>query len=98
MAKRNFPDKKKPMVEPKIEVDENVTVEPVDDKVYGKVVGCEKLNVRSKANISGEVRCVVAKGDTIDINEKKSTDEWYFVTTETGIKGFCMRKYVGLVS
>lgn len=111
MAKRNFPEKKKPhLTDPDIKVvsGESLSTEPVvvvgpievigsiSDKTFAKVVGCEKLNVRNKPSITGDVLCTVVKNDVLTINERKSTKEWYSVTTASGVDGFCMRKYVGL--
>lgn len=110
MAKRNMPERKKPMIEPDVKrtdraslsngpdvrLPEDSVVESVADVIRGKVIGCEKLNVRSKPNVSGEIRCTVLKNETVEIDEKKSTSEWYHVTAGSGVKGYCMRKYVGL--
>jgi uncharacterized protein YgiM (DUF1202 family) len=109
MAKRDFPEKKRPnLTDPDVKVtsDKNFSAAPVSgpsevvgsisDKTFAKVVGCEKLNVRNKPSITGNVLCTVAKNDVLTIDERKSTKEWYSVTTASGINGFCMRKYVGL--
>lgn len=111
MAKRNMPEPKNPIaVEPgvkptdrrslsdgpNVKLSVGSDVDSVAYVIHGKVVGCEKLNVRSKPNLSGEIRCVVHKNEILEINERKSAGEWYYVTTGGGVKGYCMRKYVGL--
>ena len=59
---------------------------------------CEKLNIRNKPNMNGEIICVVAKGSIVVIYETESTDEWYKVCAENGAEGFCMRKFIEVTS
>ena len=74
------------------EVKEEVTEEVKDDTVIGIVSNCEKLRIREKPN--GDVLTVVDAGSEIMIDEKESTEEFYKVTTETGIDGYAMRQFV----
>ena len=71
-------------------------IEKVEEKVIvkGVVTNCNKLNVRRGAIITSDIRAVIDKDDIVEINEKRSTDEWYRVRTEGGIEGFCMKKYI----
>ena len=79
------------VVEPEEKTEEAVESEPV---VKGKVTDCIKLNVRKGALITSDVREVIEEGAIVEINEKRSTDDWYSVCTESGIKGFCMKEYI----
>ena len=79
------------VVEPEEKTEEAVEAEPV---VKGKVTDCIKLNVRSGALITSDIREVIEEGAIVEINEKRSTDDWYSVCTESGIKGFCMKEYI----
>ena len=79
------------VVEPEEKTKEAVKVEGV---VKGKVTDCIKLNVRSGALITSDIREVIEEGAIVEINEKRSTDDWYSVRTESGIKGFCMKEYI----
>lgn len=78
-------------------VSEQPEITPAADPFeYGYVVDCEKLNVRetptanSKTNIVGTLN----KGDNVRIDDTSSSDEWYGVCAENGLKGFVMRKYI----
>lgn len=65
----------------------------------GTVRDCEKLNVRKAPNTNAGVVCVIAKGTKVEIDESKSTDEFYKVrsVSETeGFYGFCMKKYIAV--
>lgn len=79
------------VVEPEEKTEEAVEAEPV---VKGKVTDCIKLNVRKGALITSDIREVIEEGAIVEINEKRSTDDWYSVCTESGIKGFCMKEYI----
>ena len=76
------------------EVEEIEEVEEEDTTVVGTVTGCQKLNVRAKADIKAEVVCQVSEKAVLLIDTDESTDEWYKVYTEAGMEGFCMKKYV----
>lgn len=60
----------------------------------GIVAKCAKLNVRSKPSTDGDVVVVLEAGDKVSIDVDKSTDEWFKICTEKGVKGFCMKKFV----
>lgn len=79
------------VVEPEEKTEETVEVEAV---VKGKVTDCIKLNVRKGAIITSDIREVIEEGAIVEINEKRSTDDWYSVCTESGTKGFCMKEYI----
>lgn len=79
------------VVEPEEKTEEEVEAEPV---VKGKVTDCIKLNVRKGALITSDIREVIEEGAIVEINEKRSTDDWYSVCTESGTKGFCMKEYI----
>lgn len=79
------------VVEPEEKTKEAVEAEPV---VKGKVTDCIKLNVRKGALITSDIREVIEEGAIVEINEKRSTDDWYSVCTESGTKGFCMKEYI----
>lgn len=82
-----------------------VPVEPVEVKmeapkaevkasVTGIVVGCSKLNVRSKPAIDADILVVLEVNSEIVIDPARSTNEWVKVTTAAGVEGYCMRKFV----
>lgn len=81
------------IVEPEEKTEEAVEVE-VEPVVKGKVTDCIRLNIRRGALITSDIREVIEEGAIVEINEKRSTDDWYSVCTESGIKGFCMKEYI----
>ena len=74
----------------------NETVDTVDipKTVDGVVVNCVKLNVRAEANVDADILCVLNVMSEIKINVEKSTRDWFYVCTATGVEGYCMRKFV----
>lgn len=60
----------------------------------GVVVGCLLLNVRATPTIDGPVGSVLSKGAKVTIEESKSTDAFYKISTKEGVKGFCMRDFI----
>lgn len=64
--------------------------------IYGKVVGCTKLNVRKEPIVTSDIVRTVNKDEKIVINMDKSNDEFYSVRLGA-IKGYCMKKYIEIV-
>ena len=69
---------------------------PVEQKpeIFGKVVDCSKLNVRQYPTLRADVLCTLVENAEIEIDEGKSTDEFYAICTPTGLEGFCLKKFV----
>lgn len=88
-----------PVEEATPEVEEVVEEKPVKKQeaaktVIGCVTDCSKLNIRKSPNINSPALCVIDTGAKLTINEAKSTADWYSVVTPSGVKGYCMRKFV----
>ena len=64
--------------------------------VIGFVVDCGRLNVRREPKEGAKIVSVVPAGTGLTIDEGKSVEEWFSVSTEAGIKGFCMKKFVAI--
>lgn len=80
---------------PEIEmVNETVETKTLPETVVGVVVGCAKLNVRSDASLFADVVCTLDVMSEMMIDVNKSTKDWLYVCTATGIEGYCMRKFV----
>ena len=60
----------------------------------GKVIGCTCLNMRNANSIDAKIVAVIGAGSIVTIDESKSTPDWYYVTNEDGIEGFCMKPYI----
>ena len=79
----------------------NTTETPVTPKapeapklVTGKVIGCTCLNMRNANSIDAKIVAVIGAGSIVTIDESKSTPDWYYVTNEDGVEGFCMKPYI----
>ena len=66
----------------------------VKNVAKGKVIDCEKLNVRRHASLEADIIEVIDKDDVVVVNDNLSTEEWYMVITKDRTKGFCMKKYI----
>lgn len=75
-------------------VNETVETKSISKTVEGMVVGCAKLNVREEANLFSDVVCTLNVTSEIEIDLEKSTKDWFYICTASGIEGYCMRKYV----
>lgn len=62
--------------------------------LIGIVSNCTKLNVREKPTKASEVKCVLNEGTEVIIDIEKSTNTWYYVTTSSGIEGYCMKEFI----
>ena len=88
-------------VEP-TEIEESVAEEPVvetpePEKLEGVVSGCAQMYVRSGASVDAEPLGVIRCDTKVQIYEAESTDDFYSVCTETGLEGFCMKKFISVL-
>ena len=74
------------MVETEVKEEKNL--------VFGKVVGCIRLRVRKQPSLSADNVCEILQDTKVVIDNAESTDDFYKVTTETGIEGYCMKDYI----
>lgn len=75
-------------------VSKTVETKPASSTIEGVVSGCAKLNVRSDASLFADVVCTLDVMSEILIDVNKSTKDWLYVCTATGIEGYCMKKFV----
>lgn len=66
----------------------------VPKPVYGTVANCDRLNVRKKPHRASEVLTVIEEDETVEITMYESTKSWYYVKTESGVEGYCMKDYI----
>lgn len=95
---------RKEVREPQVQVNENVTQEPVENVTQepvekeapkvGVVDNCSRLNVRVAPRITADVRLIINKGDEVTLCEKQPKGEWFRVRTQDNTEGFCMKKYI----
>ena len=78
-----------------VEVEEPVLEpESSEESVYGKVAGCERLNVRSEATKDSDIICVIDEGTEVMVDLDDSTVDWYKVYLEDGIEGYCLAEFI----
>ena len=86
-------------VEPVVTEEMVETEESVKTAVTGIVHDCVQLNLRSEPKRDERNDNVIIRlitGASVTINEELSTDEFYKVTTETGLEGYCMKQFIKL--
>lgn len=77
---------------------ENKNVEPVQEPTFkGHIRHCTKLNVRLHPNINARVVRVIGVNDEVEIDRKNSTEEFWKVRLESGIEGYCMKRFIKMV-
>lgn len=87
-----------PEVEPI--VTEPVIPEPVvepENRKFGKVSNCKKLNIRKLPSHDAEIISELIEGSEVMIDEKESTALFYKICTEHGIEGYCMKDFIKVV-
>lgn len=79
------------------EIGVETTIESVEPStVLGVVTECVKLRVRSTPEIADNVLAEIILASEVLVDLKESTDEFYKVTTEAGIEGYCMKQYINI--
>ena len=60
----------------------------------GIVFNCLALAIRDEGSKNGNPVFVLDSGIEVKINYERSTQEFYNVTTNDGITGFCMKSFI----
>lgn len=77
-------------------------VEAVDEVIKedvlltGVVTECFRLNIRKEPDKAADIVTVVDVLTQLKINEKQSTDNWYYDLDGNGNSGYCMKQYVSI--
>ena len=82
-------------VPPMPEVDP--VVEP-ENRKFGKVSNCKKLNIRKLPSRDAEIVSELIEGSEVMIDENESTALFYKICTEHGIEGFCMKQFIKVLA
>ena len=77
------------------EIEESINIV---NSITGIVSDCKKLRVRNAPGLDSDVICEIEAGSIVEIDEVNSTEEFYKVCTETGIDGYCMKKFIKVES
>lgn len=75
-------------------VTETVETVTLPKTVTGEVANCYKLNIRVAPVANARIEAIVDAGTKLTINVNESTDDWFKITTESGVNGYCMKKFV----
>lgn len=70
--------------------------EEVANVKEGIVGGCNKLNVRTEANINSDVACVLNSDSRVYVYLDDSTDEFYKIKTQDDVYGYCKKDFIWL--
>ena len=73
-------------------------IEESINSITGIVSDCKKLRVRNAPGLYSDVICEIEAGSIVEIDEVNSTEGFYKVCTETGIDGYCMKKFIKVES
>ena len=79
------------------ESDINIVANDETSELIGYVTDCVKLNVREAASKDSNVLCEIILNSKVIVDEENSTDDFYKVTTETGVEGYCMKQYINVI-
>ena len=80
-------------------VDQPVEEAPKKETKVGIVANCEKLNLRRsplKDSDGANIITELLSGVAVVIDEDESIPNFYKVTTETGLEGYCMKQFIEL--
>ena len=78
----------------------NVAAESETDKLInngpasGVVPAGVRLNVRSKPSSSAGILHVLEPGTKVNIDSSKSTADWYYIYTDKGLWGYCLKELI----
>lgn len=64
--------------------------------ISGVVTECGSLRIRKEASVNAPILGEIEFATDVVINPNKSTDDFYWVITHSGLKGYCMKKYINI--
>lgn len=74
---------------------EKITEEP-EEYLMGKVTAKELYVRTAPSKDAKPYESTLKQNAEVMIDESKSTDDFYSVTTESGIEGFCMKQFIAV--
>lgn len=99
IEEEQYPVQEEIVIEEPVAVTEEVPTPKKESKtVKGTVTNCAKLNVREQMNAKATVLCVLTASSKVDVIADEVHGEWYHVFTDSGVEGFCMKKYITINS
>lgn len=75
---------------------EPVETEKVQTLKQGVVTDCVKLNVREEPKAGAKVVCTIDFLTEVTVDVESSTDDFYCISTASGIEGYCMKDYISI--
>ena len=72
------------------EVNEIVETKPI---FLGRVI-CNRLNVRKEPKLEADIVCKINLGDRVEIDSDFYNDDFFKVTTEFGLEGYCKKDFI----
>lgn len=79
------------------EVVETKTSDETASLAKGVVVDCSKLRVRKEASDTADVLDLLEVSTEVQVDLESSTADFFKVFTESGIEGYCMKKFIAVV-
>lgn len=73
-------------------------VEVKQEPIIGIVTDCAKLNVREQAKSNAAILGVISASTELVIIEEESTADFYKICTSAGLEGYCMKKFITIIS
>ena len=86
-----------PIEEEVVDAVETEVSEETASKTQGVVVDCTKLRVRKEADDTADVLCLLEVSAEVQVDLEASTPDFFKVTTESGVEGYCMKKFIAVV-
>ena len=83
-----------PVMESVEEREPEPETEQKSEFIGGIVINCSRLRVRRYPELDANVICEIDAGAHVAIDNDESTEDFYKVCTETGIDGYCMKKFI----
>ena len=81
-----------------VEVVEEIPEVVVPESKEGMVTDCVKLNVRLEPNSDADVVGQINASTKLEVYENESTEDFYKICTHSGVEGYCMKKFITILS
>lgn len=92
----NTIEKEAPKVEQRVEQKVEQRVEQKVERKIGTVIDCSSLNVRKEPSKYADILCTIQASEKVEIDESKSTHDFYKIFNSAGVEGYCMKNYISV--
>ena len=65
---------------------------------HAMIVNCHLIVVRKEPNLDSEIVCELPSSTNLVVEEQYTSGKFYKICTPSGIEGYCLKKFISILS